>query len=215
MLVNSISRAGAVGSPVLVLMHGRGADATDLEPVANALNPGGTIALLQAPFPGAPWGYGGGWAWYRFLGETRPDPAHYATSEAAVLEFLGTLPSLLDRAPGPVVLGGFSQGGTMSLGLALRNPGAVAGVLNLSGFLPDVPGLDVSGAAGQEVFWGHGTADPAVPFANAVAGREALRRAGARVTAFDHPGGHTITLDELAAARAWMARLATPAGEPS
>jgi predicted esterase len=48
-------------------------------------------------------------------------------------EFLADLPVLLGFQPGPLVLGGFSQGGTTSLVYALTRPGSVDGIVNLSG----------------------------------------------------------------------------------
>jgi predicted esterase len=78
--------------------------------------------------------------------------------------------------------------------------------MNLSGFLVDSPLVPVTGEAIADtgVFWGHGRADPAIPFALGERGRRALEGIGASVTAFDHPGGHTITREELEAAVAWV-----------
>jgi phospholipase/carboxylesterase len=52
-------------------------------------------------------------------------------------EFLEALPETLGFQPGPLVLGGFSQGGTTSLAHAMSHPGHLSGVVNLSGFLVD------------------------------------------------------------------------------
>ncbi|NIQ58758.1 MAG: hypothetical protein GWN71_36930, partial [Gammaproteobacteria bacterium] len=52
---------------MLVLLHGRGADERDLSGLRAHLPPGLGLVLPRAPFPGAPWGYGPGWACYRFL----------------------------------------------------------------------------------------------------------------------------------------------------
>jgi phospholipase/carboxylesterase len=62
------------GAPLLVLLHGRGADRFDLLELGPLLAPGAVVVTPQAPFPGLPWGYGPGWAWYRFLGRDRPEP---------------------------------------------------------------------------------------------------------------------------------------------
>ena len=105
------------------------------------------------------------------------------TLQAALNELVAGLPELLGFDPGPVVPGGFSQGGTMALGYALQNPGAVPAVLNFSGFVPSHPDVEVAPdtVAGTAFWWGHGTEDPAVPHQLAVRGREALREAGARI----------------------------------
>ena len=197
---------GSAGRPVLVLMHGRGSDERDLAQLGRLLAPDSALVLLRAPFEAAPLGYGPGWAWYRFLGGTRPDPEQFETSQRELAQVLDALPGL--GLEGPPVVGGFSQGGTMGLGQALRRPGTVAGVLNLSGFIPDHPTVRPEAGAGLPVFWGHGTADGNVPYAVAQAGREALRAGGAELHAWDFAGGHTITQEEVAEARRWLGRLA-------
>jgi len=193
------------GAPLLVLLHGRGSDEQDLMGLAPHLPPGLIVVSPRAPFAGAPWGYGSGWAWYRFLGEDRPEPESFEESQRALGDFLRELPGHLPVAPGPLTLGGFSQGGTMSLAHALRNPGAVPGVLNFSGFLAAHPSVAATPETvkGTRIFWGHGTQDPAIPFALARRGREALRAASADLEARDYPIGHWIDPRELADAVRW------------
>ena len=196
------------GAPLLVLLHGRGTDRFDLLDLAPHLAPDGVVVTAEAPHPGAPWGYGPGWAWYRYLGANIPDPESFEASQDALAAFLAELPGRLPVRTGPVVLGGFSQGGTMSLGYALRNPGAVPLVLCLSGFLPHHPTVRATpeSVRGTRFFWGHGTADPAIPFAMGEEGRAALRAAGAALETRDYPIGHGISPDEARDVREWIAR---------
>jgi phospholipase/carboxylesterase len=153
-----------------------------------------------------PWGYGPGWAWYRYVAEDRVVDETLRASLAELEGFLGSLPEIVDGPPGPLVLGGFSQGGTSATAYALTHPDEVGMVMNLSGFLVDSPLVPVTpaAAAGTGFFWGHGEADPAIPFALGEKGRRSLEQSGAGLTAFDHPGGHTITREELDAAVAWI-----------
>ncbi len=193
------------GAPLLVLLHGRGSNEQDLMGLVPHLPPGLIVVSPRAPFSGAPWGYGPGWAWYRFLGEDRPEPESFEESQRALGDFLRELPDHLPVEPGPLTLGGFSQGGTMSLAHALRNPGSVPGVLNFSGFLAAHPSVAATPETveGTRIFWGHGTQDPAIPFALALRGREALRAAGADLEARDYPIGHWIDPRELEDAVRW------------
>lgn len=195
------------GTPVIVLLHGRGADENDLVPLASRLAEGAALVLPRAPHPGMPWGYGPGWAWYRYEGEDRPEVESFRASQAALGELMAGLPDLLGYEPGRVVLGGFSQGGTMSLGYALRNPGAVPAVLVFSGFLPDHPDVvvDSRSVAGTDFWWGHGTQDSAVYHRLAVRGRAALEEAGAELEVRDYGMGHGISPDELQDASSWLA----------
>jgi len=196
------------GSPVLVLLHGRGSDMGDLRSLAEILPGNGSLITPQAPHPGGPWGYGSGWAWYRYLGEDRADPASLDASLTALERFLTHLPQAIGFQPGPLVLGGFSQGGTTSLAYALRHPGSVAGIVNLSGFLVSAESLDVQPEALGEtpLFWAHGTQDPAVPFTLALRGRKRLQGAGRRIEARDYTMGHWVSPEEMKDLRGWLNR---------
>lgn len=211
-----------VAGPVFVLLHGRGADESDLLGLAPYLPAPSTVVTPRAPFPAAAWGYGPGWAWYRFLGEDRPEAASFAESLDRLGSFLAALPDALvdagmdaaadGAADGAasfaerLVLGGFSQGGTTSLAYALAHPGAAHSILIMSGFLADHPRVVASPAsvAGMRFFWGHGTHDPAIPHALAVKGREALAAAGADLAARDYPMGHGIAPAELRDVADWL-----------
>jgi phospholipase/carboxylesterase len=194
------------GAPLVVLLHGRGADRFDLLGLAPHLAPDAVMVTPQAPFPGAPWGYGPGWAWYRYVAEDRVDEASFSRGQEALEGFLEMLPNALPLRTGPLVLGGFSQGGTMSVACALRNPGRHPRVMCFSGFLARHPEVRAAPetVAGTRFFWGHGTEDPAIPFSLAVRGRAALLEAGAALDAYDYPIGHGISPDEVRDARAWL-----------
>lgn len=212
-----------------VLLHGRGADENDLAGLKQALPSNWTLVFPRAPFSGAQWGYGGGYAWYQYLGSNRPEPESYSTSLSAIAELLDALPDATGNSIQQTLLGGFSQGGTLSLGYAIASSnGALLGssreageagkpadatrtaprrIVNLSGFLPDHPAVRVSTRAveGTRFFWAHGRMDPAIPFAMATEGRSALRNAGADLTTFDEPGGHWIEPDVMEALVNWAA----------
>lgn len=194
-------------SPVLVLLHGRGSHMGDLQGLSRFF-PGVTLVTPQAPHAGGPWGYGAGWAWYRYLGEDRPERKSLTESLEALDAFLGELPGHLGFRPAPLVLGGFSQGGTTSLTYALTHPGIADGVVNLSGFLAEVDGMDHTLESLQEtpLFWAHGTQDPAVPFHLALKGWEAIRAAGGRLEAVDYPMGHRVSAEEMEALGKWLER---------
>lgn len=194
------------GAPLIVLLHGRGSHMGDLMGLQPYLPQSAILVAPQAPFPGLPWGYGPGWAWYRFLGENRPEPESFETSQQQLQEFLRELPAKLSVKPGPLVLGGFSQGGTMALAYALRNPGQVAHVINFSGFLASHPSVEATPEAvrGTRFFWGHGVADPAISFGLAEEGRSLLKAAGADLTEGTYQMGHSISNEELQDVVRWL-----------
>lgn len=197
MLTCEIRRADAANAPLIILMHGRGANRFDLLGLADVFPENATLVFPEAPFPATPWGYGPGSAWYRFMGRNRPDADSFSTS----LDELATLIKSLDASR--VVLGGFSQGGTMAMGYALSHPGAVTGVLNFSGFLPDHPRV-VLQPGDTKFFWAHGTQDTSIPFDLAIEGRAQLERAGATLESRDYDIGHWIDPVELQHALQWL-----------
>jgi phospholipase/carboxylesterase len=142
------------------------------------------------------------------MGRNRPEPESFEASQRALGAFLAELPGRLPVRTGPLVLGGFSQGGTMSVAYALRNPGAAPLVLNFSGFLADHPSVAATAESvrGTRFWWGHGTLDPQIPFALGEEGRAALLAAGADLEARDYEIGHGIDGDEARDARAWLER---------
>jgi phospholipase/carboxylesterase len=195
------------GASVVVLLHGRGADRHDLRGLHSALPQGSVLVTPEAPHAGGPWGYGPGWAWYRYVAEDRVVPQTLAHSLATLDDFLKELPHRLGCSPGRIILGGFSQGGTTSLAYALTRPGAVAGVVMLSGFLVDAPEtvpVSASALEGVPIFWGHGTHDPAIPYPLGVRGRTALLGLGIDVTTRDYPMGHQISPQEMLDLAEWL-----------
>ncbi|HYW08856.1 MAG TPA: alpha/beta fold hydrolase, partial [Longimicrobium sp.] len=145
------------GAPLVVLLHGRGSNRFDLSGLAPHIAPDAVVVTPEAPFPGMEWGYGPGSAWYRFMGRNRPEPESFEASQRALGAFLAELPGRLPLRTGRLVLGGFSQGGTMSVAYALRNPGAAPLILNFSGFLADHPSVAATpeSVRGTRFWWGH------------------------------------------------------------
>lgn len=208
--LHALTLEGNPALPALVLMHGRGSDERDLFPLGRMIAPDATIVSIRAPFPAAPWGYGPGYAWYRYLGGTTPEAESFEWGQESLAACLTSLPDRIGPTPSGIILGGFSQGGTTALGHALRHPGTLAGVIVCSGFLPDHPSVVATAATvgTTPIFWGHGTADPAIPHAFAAAGQQALREEGARLTARSYEGmGHTIGSAEVSDLKTWIADL--------
>ena len=187
------------GLSVLVLLHGRGSHRGDLQALRPHIPKGWGLITPQAPHPGHPWGYGPGWAWYRYVEEDQVEPQSLQKGLADLTGFLNDLPAQLGVRPGRIVLGGFSQGGTMSLAWALANPGRASSVLVFSGFLIASPQmLPANGSAkGARVFWGHGLRDPSIPWTLAERGRKRLIEAGVDLATMDYEIGHWTVPEEI------------------
>jgi phospholipase/carboxylesterase len=179
----------AAGEPqgTLVLLHGRGADAHDLHSLLDALDPERRLRGLtpQGPLSLPP----GGSHWYQLAGIPTPDPDTFWPSFEALSGFLEGLPE-------PLVLGGFSQGTVMSWALGLgRGPAKrPAAIVALSGFMPQVEGLelDLSGLDGFPVAIAHGSLDPVIPVDFSREARRVIEEAGASVLYREAPLPHTI-----------------------
>lgn len=198
---------GDPGAPLLVLLHGRGSDERDLATLGALLWPGATVVTPRAPFPGAPWGYGPGWAWYRFLQERTPEPETFVEGQERLAGFLDGIPESTGTVGAPLIVGGFSQGGTSALAWSLRHPGRAAAVLVFSGFLAEHPSVVATPETVRDTayWWGHGTADAMMPYRHGEAGWAALRAAGATLRALPVEGmGHSITREEAADAAAFL-----------
>jgi len=191
------------GTTVAVLLHGRGSHKRDLQGLASLLPERWALVTPQAPHPGAAWGYGPGFAWYRYLEDDRVVAETLEHSLAALDAFLSGLATRLGFEPGRIILGGFSQGGTTSIAYALSRPQVVSAALNFSGFL--AASVDLTHArTAPAIFWGHGTHDANIPLELALRGRERLTAAGAEVVSHDYEIGHWIEAQEVADAVAMV-----------
>jgi phospholipase/carboxylesterase len=201
------------GSPLLVIMHGRGSHENDLVSLVPYL-PGGVVyASLRAPMV-APAPIVDGFTWFAAGEPGAPDAASATASTLAVLAWLDRV-SAQYGDPAAVSTLGFSQGGAMSLQLLRFAPTRFASAVNLSGFsLPgDAPGDAELLTLRPPVFWGRDTADPVIPSSAIARTREWLPE-HATVTERLHAGiRHGIGADEIAEVRAFLEETLVAAGQ--
>ncbi|MET0735137.1 MAG: alpha/beta hydrolase-fold protein [Microbacterium sp.] len=147
------------GRPLLVLLHGYGADERDLFGLVPQLPGEFTIASVRAPLPPpfpAP-----GYSWYPIEGLESRDPEHVTTSAARLIEWTDAAAS----AHPSVGLLGFSQGAAVALQALRLQPDRYAFVVNLSGYVTPggLPRDEELAALRPPVFWGRGTRDDVIP----------------------------------------------------
>jgi phospholipase/carboxylesterase len=193
----------AAGDPAgaLVLLHGRGADERDLQPLLDELDP---ERRLHGYTPRAPLALPpGGAHWYAVPRVGFPDPATFAEGLAALAEWFDGLPF----APERIVLGGFSQGAVMSYALGLgRSRPRPAALLALSGFVPVVDGWEADLAAPfPPLAIAHGVYDPVIPVEFGRRARDLLGEAGAAPLYSEFPGAHWVDPGVLAGLRGVVA----------
>jgi phospholipase/carboxylesterase len=186
----------------LVLTHGRGADAYDLEPLLDILDPARRLLgiLPRGPLLLPP----GGHHWYIVPRVGFPDPPTFLASFRDLAEHLSSVLDDHGLSWDRTVVGGFSQGAVMSYALALgAGQPRPLGVLAFSGFLPSVEGFDLALAdrAGLPVSITHGTLDPVISVSFGRDARDRLTAAGLAVRYREDPVGHTIAPGALAQAK--------------
>ncbi len=191
---------------LLVLLHGRGADAHDLLPLANELGRDDLLVVSpQAPYA-LPGPFGIGYAWYDMHDIGDPDPVTFEPSLTRLREFLDAVVAGYPVDADRVFLLGFSQGAVMSLATASTDSRRLAGVVALSGYLPEsverAPGGNLDDLP---VFIGHGNVDPLIPVTEGHNARDVLIAKGADVTYREYSVAHRIAPEELDDVREWLA----------
>ena len=190
--------------PLIVMLHGRGADEHDLFELAPAFDPEYAIASVRAPIALPEGGYT--WSESRAVGR--------AVAES-LRASLGWLQRWLDslsagRAePQRVYLMGFSAGMMMASALLFDQPVRYSGAILLSGVLPFDTDLSITKGrlTDVDVFYGHGSFDTVIP--GDLVDRTATYltdRSGARLEAHTYPIGHEISAPEVADITRWLAR---------
>lgn len=183
---------------VVVLSHGRGGSPQDMLDLARAIG-GDGVAWL------APEAMGGTWYPFSFLAPIETNEP-FLSSALALLDRLVARSGQAGLPPDRVVLAGFSQGACLSAEYAARRARRYGGLLLLSGGLIGPPGTPrkYSGSlAGTPVLIGCSDVDPHIPLERVHETAGELSRLGAEVDQRIYPGlGHTVTEDEIEAARA-------------
>ncbi|HEY9883629.1 MAG TPA: alpha/beta hydrolase [Thermosynechococcaceae cyanobacterium] len=197
MALQAITIPPASGQPprgTVVILHGWGASAKDVWSLASLVH----LPDFQLVFPDAPFSHpysSGGKMWYDFPGSFNfqgtpefRDRKDLSTSRQLLTDFLKALPTTTGVPLSRTVLGGFSQGGAMTLDVGLGLP--LAGLMVLSGYL-HAP-IVLSQTALPPVLMIHGKQDSVVPLAAAQRALASLRSLGADVRYQEFDMGHEI-----------------------
>jgi phospholipase/carboxylesterase len=197
--------------PMIICLHGRGADMRDLAGLAPAIDSGGYVYVC----PNAPVtiaigpGYTGQ-AWYEPAG----NPASSAIEQA-----LTALDGLIHEVfteyqitPGQALLLGFSQGGGMTYRYGILRPEMFAGLAILSGALRNPEALlpHLPMARTQRLFIAHGTHDPVLSVDLSQDAVAFLTAQGYQPLYREYPMGHEITMDVLNDLTPWIHQTLPP-----
>ena len=197
-----VASAGSTspGSPLVVLLHGRGSQELQILELAAQLPVGPSYAAVRGPVVLDT----GGFAWFANRGIGRPVEA----SLRATLDWFRAWLDEVAPAGRPVVLVGFSGGACFAGGLVLDDPSRYAAVALLHGNIPFDAGVPVvpHRLDGVPVLVTQGERDEMIPRDLSAASWSYLHdESGAVVNAFRDPGVHEIGPGTLAALRTWLA----------
>ena len=200
---------------VVIWLHGLGDDGTGWSQVVGSLGLPRTrsVRFLFPHAPVIPITINNGMAmraWYDFKDadfSSRADLAGVRRSQVQV-EALIAREVRRGTPSHRIVLAGFSQGGAIALYAGLRHPQRLAGIVALSTYLIDGPGLVAQAAPANRdvpIFMAHGTQDPVVQFAWAEMSRRALADGGWKVQWHTYPMAHAAVLEEVVACGKFLA----------
>ena len=201
-LVTKVVQGRQPPDRLLLLIHGKGADEHDLAPLITQLDPESRFLTV---LPRAPLPFMSGWQWYDTDGIPRGGP-ELIPSVDALDDLLDSCCAEYGFERAKAIVAGFSQGCAVTLALGLRRSDRPrpAGLLGMSGFLPEREGLEYDFATASPVLIQHGIYDPVI---SVDFGRKAAARLAAEdvpVVYREYPMGHQVAEESLHDTRSWL-----------
>lgn len=194
---------------MLVLFHGIGSNELSMASLAASFDPRFLVISARSPIQVGPFSY----AWFhatftadgpKIDGEEAADGWRRATA------FVSEAASAYGADSDKIFVGGFSQGGIVSLAALLTAPEVFAGAVCMSGrLLPEVLPFSVSDERllGKPVLVVHGTADETLPVTYARQARAALQRKPVALEYREFPMGHTTSPESIQFVADWLREL--------
>jgi phospholipase/carboxylesterase len=213
-------RTTAVGAPdaalAVILLHGYAMRPADLTPFAHSLGVPALFLLPQGPRHSSAGGYG----WWDIDAEARNAavsrgprdlaeqyPPGLGAARERLQQFVEAVTA--EYRPDCIVVGGFSQGGMLSLDFVLREPSPVDGLIlmSVSRIARSDWELQRERLRGLPVFLSHGRTDPDLAFSAGEALRDFVLAGAAEVSWVPFDGGHEIPLVVWRALRKFLGAL--------
>ena len=202
--------------PLVIMLHGFGANMQDLAGLAPAINATGYVyAFPNAPIPFNLGPGHTGFGWMTPRGQGAPDEG--AKSEALLSDFFDTVCRQFNVAPGRALLLGFSQGGGMTYRCGLGRADRFAGLAALSATLPDQDELKtrLPEERSQPIFVAHGRHDQMVSEDTAHSAKSFLEDNGYDPEFHIYDMGHEISPEVLNDLVRWIGSVLPPLKEPA
>ncbi len=202
----------------VILLHGMGADYNDFVPLVSELKLPMSVKFV---FPNAtiiPVTINNGLkmrAWYDILDF---GDLHREVDTRGVLQSVARINELIEELieegfkPDHIIMAGFSQGGVISYYTALSSKYDLAGLLVMSGYLPDISPLDVAKVQHKKqlpILVCHGTQDPIVSIAYGRKAIQHLKDFGLSYQWLEYPMQHSVCAKQVGDISKWITQLFT------
>ena len=210
---------GGSGPPNIVLLHGYGSNSADWLQFVKTIQIPDNARFI---FPNGPWrglDDARGWWWLnieRYVPKGQRFPDFSVANPGGIKVASQLVRSFLEDVPGPIVLGGFSQGAMLSGEIAFQTEQPLAGLVLLGGTTVNEAAWveRFPGRRSLPIFIAHGRQDGVLPFAIADRFRTKLQAAGMDVTWVPFDGGHEIPAGIVRELNAFLIRVLTQRSNP-
>jgi phospholipase/carboxylesterase len=203
-----------VSYPLVILLHGFGASMYDLAGLTPAISSMGYMyACPNAPYPLDIGGGQVGYSWSRGRPGMPEAPDEGPSVEERLAGFLEEVMAAAGAGAGRVLLGGFSQGGGLTLRFGLPRPQVFAGLAVMSGAFRDADGLRERLPATRDlpIFLCHGIWDHLVAVERGRETKAFLEAEGYSPEYHEYQMAHEISGDVVADLKPWLERVLPPA----
>ena len=191
--------------PLVIVMHGRGADDNDLADLAPMIDDGYRFVFPNAPKKFEPMpGYSFGYSWFDGW---PPEGDSIVPSREKLLALIDELVERYPTPEGKLVVAGFSQGALMAIDAGFRTKQKVAGIVVMSGAVYEADMPDLRAQKELPVLLIHGTQDDMVPVINARRTRHILEEHGVMPEYHELPMGHHVTPESMLVVREFLRRV--------
>lgn len=205
-LIHQIRSSSLQSPPMLLLLHGYGANEHDLHALAPSIDPHFLVVSPRAPLPVMAGAYG----WFNIDWTSQGaqiERTQVVAARAGVVQFVEEAIAAYGADSTQVYLAGFSQGAIMSAAALLFRPHLFAGALLMSGSANNelVPSdVDHAALAGKPVLITHGLYDQVLPIHNGRRSRETFAQLPVDLVYREYPMGHEINAKNLEDVTSWL-----------
>jgi phospholipase/carboxylesterase len=198
----------AKNPPVVVLLHGRGAEAKTIFSVEGLLDPRFHVIAIRGTYPSSI----GGYEWFHPEDETHSeeidDAKRFDEVEKILTNDLQLHVERLRAQQAPLFLWGFSQGAAMALIVGLRGKVKTTGLVPMSGFLPSPVKRWRQWDTTTRILLTHGSNDEVLPAETSKKALAFLESKGITAEYYEYKGRHKMSLESIAYINHWIQLLA-------